>query len=322
MDHVGVCIGSSPGGSGCWGELVITTSLLFVIGYSSTIAVPPATALDRLEGRHHAATWRPVWVLVGQQAGGLVGLAFCRTAESYLVSSGIFALVTTVFMLVLHRRTGKAPFVGTQLNSAPCPTSRELIGYSVMGHGGVLVYLYLLRFPLIVLSASIGSAAAGYFSIATAVGETVLIVSQSQLAYVLASATANRTDFSVLRSQLHLGLILSLPAGASLIGAAWLAPMILGPDFSGVQLTVALLMPGIVALGLWRLASYDLASRGLAHMRTSSAMVGAVVMSVLLVVLVKRYGANGAAISASMGYLAMFASLGLMAMNRIRRQTA
>ncbi len=301
-------------------HLSLLTWLIFTLGSASTIAVAPVTALDRVQGRHHAATWRPIWVLVGQQAGGLAGLAWGRSVDSYLIASGIFGFLVSILMLLLHRRNSSPTVTSDDtLSAVPCPSLRELVNYSIRGHGGVLLHLYAMRVPLIVISVSLGSAAAGFFSVATALAETIMIVTQSQFAYVLAAASANRDDYSVLKRQLRIGLYSSVAVSIALVPVAWAVSRLLGPEFYGVQLTVILLTPGVIALGLWRLASNDLASRGLAHLRSRSGLVGALVVTALILALVGRYGVNGVAVAASLGYGAMLGSLGLSARAHLKR---
>ncbi|MHC1560579.1 polysaccharide biosynthesis protein [Actinomycetospora sp. C-140] len=301
-------------------------TVVFALGYASPVLIPPATAWDRLQGRHHAATWRPVVVLIAQQLGGLVGLWLDPSVAAFVVCGAVASVLAVIATLALHLR----PAAGRQLgpggdtrNAAttppgdsagdhptpPTPGRRELITYSVKGHGGVLLHLYAMRVPLIAVSLSAGAAAAGLYSVAAALAEVVIVVSQAQLGRVLAAATGDRGDFTVLRHQLKLGAVLSLGVGLILLGVAAVAPRLLPTDFATLVLPTAVLLPGIVALGTWRLAAYDLAARGGAGARTTSAAWGASVVTVLLVVLVPAWGVVGAAASATVGFAVMLVAL-------------
>ncbi|MEJ2866415.1 hypothetical protein WCD74_01475 [Actinomycetospora sp. OC33-EN08] len=290
-------------------SLPVAVIAVFAIGYAAPIVVVPATAFDRLDGRHHAATWRPVWVLVAQQLGGGAGLLVAADVTGFLLGGGLAGLGATALTLFLHRR-------GTTLaaggDSATLPGDRELISYSVAGHGGVVLHLFALRAPLIVLSAVVGASAAGQFSIATSLAEISLIVSQSQLGRVLAAATAAPSDFTVLRRELLLGAVLCALLGCGLAVVARLAPVFLGPEFSGVFWPTVVLLPGMVALGAWRLATNDLAARGRPGARTVSAAVGAIVVAGGLAVLVAPFGLLGAAAAASVGFAVMALVLRLL----------
>ncbi|WP_433802910.1 lipopolysaccharide biosynthesis protein [Actinomycetospora sp. CA-084318] len=282
---------------------------VFAVGYAAPIVVVPATALDRLDGRHHAATWRPVWVLVAQQVGGGVGLLVAADVTAFLLGGGLAGLGATALTLYLHRR-------GSTLRHAAedvaLPGHRDLLAYSVAGHGGVVLHLFALRAPLIVLSAVVGASAAGQFSIATSLAEISLIVSQSQLGRVLAAATTDPASFAVLRRELVLGAVLCTLLGCGLAVVASVAPRLLGPEFAGVFWPTLVLLPGMVALGAWRLATNDLAARGHPGARTTSAAAGAVVVAVGLAVLVPSFGLLGAATAASVGFAVMALTLRLL----------
>lgn len=294
--------------------------VVFAVGYAAPVLVIPATALDRLDGRHHAATWRPVWVLVAQQLGGAAGLLLSPSASNFLLGGGLASLGAVVLTIHLHRR-GTPPLDDASVVDGVVPGIGSLVTYSLSGHGGVLLHLFTMRAPLIVVSAFLGSAAAGRFSIATALAEMSLIVSQSQLGRVLAAATSAPTEFTVLRREILVGLALSSGLGCVISSAAYFAPVVLGPEFLGLFWPTVFLVPGVVALGAWRLATNDLAARGHAAARTVSAAGGAIVVGVLLVVLVESLGLLGAAISASVGFVVMPIILWFLPLNGAERPT-
>lgn len=64
----------------------------------------PATALDRLDDRHHAATWRPVWVLVAQQLGGATALLIAPDVPPFLFGGGLASTAAVFVTMVLHWR--------------------------------------------------------------------------------------------------------------------------------------------------------------------------------------------------------------------------
>lgn len=278
--------------------------VVFAIGYAAPVLVVPATALDRLDDRHHAATWRPVWVLVAQQLGGATGLLISRDVPAFLLGGGLAGAAAVAVTIFLHGR-GRSPASDDGQADDDVPATRELVTYSLSGHGGVVMHLFAMRAPLIVVSAWVGASAAGVYSIASALAEVSLIVSQSQLGRVLAAATSAPSDFTVLRREIVLGIALSAGLGCVLIVVATLAPAILGPEFLGVSVPTVVLLPGVVALGTWRLATSDLAARGHARARSVSAVCGALVVAVLLATLVPPFGLLGAAAAASVGFAVM-----------------
>jgi O-antigen/teichoic acid export membrane protein len=91
----------------------------------------------------------------------------------------------------------------------------------------------------------------------------------------------------------------------------WVIEHMVGTAYAPADEVIWLLVPGMVALGVWRVVAYYLAAFGNAATRTSSASVGTAVMLTTIAILTPRYGLQGAAIGASAGWISMLGAIPL-----------
>jgi len=288
------------------GSLNAATILIFGIGYGVPVAVIPVTAVERLRGRHHSAMWWPMIILAAQQALGLIWLGIYVSVDSYILGSSIGGLLATMAFLWLARPKKPSHTVLETKASVPIKT---LVTYSLAGHLGVILYLLCGRLPVILAGVYLGDTAAGVYSVAVAIAEVCLLVTQSQLGFVLAMATRDPDDFTPLKRQLKISAVLTAGIMAALLVASRWLPVVLGEDFSGTTAVLIALSPGVVLLGLWRLAAYDLAARGQTRLRTISAAWGALTAVICGLAAVRWGDVQSLAWSATITYAVMFVSL-------------
>lgn len=287
---------------------------IYAIGFSTAVCIPPLTAIERLRGRHHSATWWSAIIVACQQASGTLAVVWRPTVESFIGAGAAIGLILTVTFLYTTwpAREGFAPKTARPL--AP------LVAYSLVGHMGVGLHLLGMRAPILIVGILLGDAQAGVYSIASSLAELTLLTTQTQLPYVLARATLEPRNYSPLVAQVKVCLVTSILVLPPMFGAALLVRNFLGSEFSQVPFILVFLAPGSVALAVWRLASYDLTVRGLADLRTWSAGLGATLTSVAGIVLANWVGVAGVAAASSAGYLAMALSFWALALHRLRRR--
>lgn len=254
-------------------SLGTVTILVYGVGYGIPVAVVPLTAIERLRDRHHSAMWWPSLVLGAQQASGLIWLVFDASVGSYIFGSAIGGLIATmVFLFYARPRKPSRP----RRDSESETSIKNLVMYSISGHVGVILYLLCMRLPIVLAGLYLGDQAAGVYSVAVALAEVCLLVTTSQLGFVLAMATKHPDDFTPLRRQLKLSAVLTAGIMALLLVVSAWVPTALGRDFSETSKIIIAMSPGVVVHGLWRLAAYDLVARGQARLRNISAAWGAI----------------------------------------------
>lgn len=155
-----------------------------------------------------------------------------------------------------------------------------------------------------VLNPEMGLAAVGVYSVALSVARLVLQISTA-LRTALQSRLVNEgVQAPALTARvIRHGLLLMLGVGVGVAVLAPLVPLVVGKEFGGSSLAVALAVPGMVAYGVWQLVAGFLLLRG---RRPFLAMVacGFAVGSVLFQVLGARLaGISGATAGLSVAYI-------------------
>ena len=115
-----------------------------------------------------------------------------------------------------------------------------------------LVSLANYRVGLFVVERELGLAATGIYSIAVIVAELLWFVSSAvtQAAYARIGQPDRHTAVAVTVRVLQLSLLALALAALPLLGVAWVAlPALLGPDYAGSLLPLALLLPGVLLFG-------------------------------------------------------------------------
>ena len=191
---------------------------------------------------------------------------------------------------------------GTSLR--PSTTSLRRIGRAASGAmPGVLGQSLNYRLDFFVVAALSGAEAVGIYGIAVIVAELLfypaLIVSQVLLprAAQLGSGGAEPAYRIVVASTLAIAAVL-------FVAAPSLIRHVFGPGFLEASPALRALLPGLICLALWQLATFELAGRGKLFLLSASALTGVAVTLVADLVLVPRYNVRGAAIAATLGYLA------------------
>ena len=82
----------------------------------------------------------------------------------------------------------------------------------------------------------------------------------------------------------------------------WALPFVFGRSFVDSVLPVRILLPGIVALGLWKITCNDMAGRGHPQYKSYSAGIALLITVLLDIIMIPRLGIAGAALASSVAY--------------------
>jgi len=261
------------------------------------------------------------WLTFGASAVPLAALALAAVlrpgdTDAALMLWALAQWIPPLAVLVTEARRGRIALGGAEA------VVRRVVrrGAPVSLANGIALLNY--RVDLIVVAALLPLASVGRYSIAIAAGESLLILSRAlgTGAYARIISDAEQASTGLLVKAMRHALVLLCLGGLVLVlAAALLVGPLLGSEFAGVWLPLALLVPGIVALGgVTELVRIYLVVR---HERTRDYVVMAfaamVVNLTLALVLVPPLGLAGAALSTSISYVAGAAYL----LGRTRRVT-
>jgi O-antigen/teichoic acid export membrane protein len=180
------------------------------------------------------------------------------------------------------------------------------------------------RFDFLLVASIAGSSQLGIYSISVSVIEVFWMWADASSQAVAQGAAAARDPALARRVLAHamrrtgaglaVGCLLVIGFGF------WLIPAVFGAAFSQAYLPAVALLPGMLAVGLWKVLNAYLFARGFDYAGTLTAGIGAAAGLALDLLLIPRFGIVGAAIAASIGYSVTLAIAVVAFYVRERRQ--
>lgn len=179
--------------------------------------------------------------------------------------------------------------------------------YGLRGHPANFLHFALLRVDFIFVSVMLGPTELGYYAIASVVAEILLTIPESvglpliPMVFRMSSADADR--FVPLSIRMMAVLMLGVCLLMALTGK-FFVHLLYGAAFLPAYSALALLMPGIAALGIYPILKIDLFNRGrpgTVSLITAAALLLNIALNFFWI---PRWGIVGAAASSSVGYLA------------------
>jgi O-antigen/teichoic acid export membrane protein len=230
-------------------------------------------------------------IVIGWNVKGILALTFAGDI--------IFALVAGV-VLALYGLAPKSPL-------RPSSGLRQLLTFGLKGHVGTILQGVNYRLDVFLLAIVLHASDVGIYSVAVTTAELLgTLPSVFGLVLLQRSAVLQPREATSFTS-----LVNRLTFGAMVVGAVMLAvvggPLIhllFGRSFAHATTPLEILLPGIVALGVWRNLIFDLSGRGQPEVKSYTATVAAVLTVILDVLLIPRIGIIGAATASSVAYAA------------------
>jgi O-antigen/teichoic acid export membrane protein len=225
--------------------------------------------------------------------GGVAGAVWAYAAANVVAFAAALVLVPAAVA---------APHVRRALVAL-----RTLVAFGLRAQLSTVLQFFSYRFDLFLLNATAGLGAAGVYSVATLLAESVWYI-PSAVGLVLAPRVAAGVegDDDDVTAAICRGTTLVSVAGAVVI--ATLAPLLVlllfGSAFMPAVVPLWVLLPGVVALGLDKpIASYQL-GRGRPQISLYVAMFATPITIAAYVLLIPRYGIVGAAAGSTISYVA------------------
>jgi O-antigen/teichoic acid export membrane protein len=225
--------------------------------------------------------------------GGVVGAVWAYAAANVVAFAAALVFVPAAVAVPNARRA----FIAL----------RTLAAFGLRAQLSTVLQFFSYRFDLFLLNATAGLGAAGIYSVATLLAESVWYI-PSAVGLVLAprvAAGVEGDDDDVTAAICRATTLVSV-AGAVVI--AVLAPLLVWLLFGSVFLPAVVplwvLLPGVVALGLDKpIASYQL-GRGRPQISLYVALLATPITTAAYVLLIPRYGIVGAAAGSTISYVA------------------
>jgi O-antigen/teichoic acid export membrane protein len=211
---------------------------------------------------------------------------------------GEFALAACATGFLLRTTSGGGRWqpkfsLARELASSGAPIQFGLLGMFVGSEGGAFV-----------LNANLDITAVGVYSVALSVSRLVLQISVALRTALQPRLLANEHDSAAMTARVtRHGLLWMVLIAVGLAIGSPLAPLIFGRDFSAVGPALVLLLPGMVAYGVWQLLASHLLRIGRRGFLACVAWLFGAVSIALQAVGTQAFGLAGAAVGLSVAYL-------------------
>jgi O-antigen/teichoic acid export membrane protein len=278
--------------------------LLFAaIALPFLLCVEYQLAVNQAEGNVR----RMHWLHLSRSAvplAAIAGVAFAASGRIYVALAAwtVARVVVALVALALERRR-----VGLDWHGASALARRFARRGAPVSLGNGIARLNY-RIDLIVVAALLPLAQVGLYSVAIAIGEVLWLLSRAVTTGAYATIVGHRDERraveTTLRAFRHSIALLTLASLVLLVSAGFLLGPVFGSDFAKVWTPLALLLPGVIALGTVEvLREFFLVRLERSREYLTMATVGTLVNLGVALLLVPVIGLAGAALSTSVSYL-------------------
>ena len=190
------------------------------------------------------------------------------------------------------------------------PDVRALASYGIRAHPANVLAILGYRLDVFLVAGFEGAAAVGLYGAGVVIAEGLWMPSQAVSTALFPTIANERTESArrsitplVARNTLWLTAIL---AGILVLVAAPVVDLLYSARFGASAAVVRILAPGIVLFSAARVLGNDIAARGRPLVNSVVAAISVVCNIALNVVLIPRYGINGAAWASTASYSVLF----------------
>ena len=198
---------------------------------------------------------------------------------------------------------------------------KDFISYGSKIYLGNIATYFFLRIDMWMINLFLkNSIAVGFYSIAVTLAEQIWIISQSAGTILLPRVSSENNEKQlkeftpiVCRNILFLTVIISF---ILFLSGRWLIILLYSKKFLQSVASFQILLIGGIAVAGGRILTSDLFGRGKPMVNTYIAIIAMLLNIVLNIILIPRYGINGAAWASTISYVLLFA-LKLIVYSRI-----
>jgi len=215
---------------------------------------------------------------------------------AWLIGELVLAIVATAFLWRRLQGTGRweaQPTLARELTRAGAPIQIGLLGMFLGSEGGAFV-----------LNANLPLAMVGIYSVALSVSRLVLQVSIALRTALQPRLVAGEHDSAAVTTRVtRHGLLWMVFIACALAIGSPLAPTVFGREFDAVGPALVLLLPGMVAYGVWQLLASHLLRIGRRGFLAATAWLFGLASIGLQAIGAQLFGLPGAAIGLSLAYV-------------------
>lgn len=228
-------------------------------------------------------------------------LIFATTlrAATFAFLLGYLAMGISYTLIILRLAKGQI-----KLNF---PLLKKSVIFGMKGQFGNVFQFFNYRLDFYLVNLFLNPVHLGFYAVSTVVAELLWKISSSAatilMPKVAAEDSADTARFSafVSRSVFVLTLILAISLG---LIAKPLIVLFFGVRFAPAYFPFILLLPGVAIMSVAKVLAGDLVGRGKPEAGTIAAAASLLLTVVLDLLLIPRFGINGAAIASSLSYIA------------------
>jgi O-antigen/teichoic acid export membrane protein len=227
---------------------------------------------------------------------GLRLLVSLNTAASILISVLIVLLITS------HRQGSDKPSWRFDLSFL-----RRMLSYAFKSHISILAGALVFRADLLLVSYFRGAQEAGVYSVASQVAMMLMLLPGVIATLLFPRVTAeqdSRGETTCLVSR-HTAFVMFLCCLAT-IPLSYLLPVLYGTEFLDVPTQLLILLPGVYLIGIESVLVQYLNAIGLPRAVPLFWLATLAVNIALVLLLVPRFGARGAALASTISYALIF----------------
>jgi O-antigen/teichoic acid export membrane protein len=216
---------------------------------------------------------------------------------AWLIGEIVLALVATLFLWQrLSRNSGPwqpEASLARELARSGAPIQFGLLGMFIGSEGGAFV-----------LNANLPLAAVGVYSVALSVSRLVLQISIALRTALQPRLVAAEQDSAAITARVtRHGLLWMVAVALALAIGSPLAPIVFTREFAGVGPALMLLLPGMVAYGVWQLLASHLLRIGRRGFLAATAWLFGLTSMALQALGAQFFGLAGAAAGLSIAYV-------------------
>ena len=189
------------------------------------------------------------------------------------------------------------------IDPARPPSWRALLGYGLTGHLGTVFQNLNYRIDFYLVALLLSTTDVGVYALAVSLVEALLLLPDALGVVVMQRAAARPGATRATEVTLRVGLAVAAAGGVVLaLASHWLVPLVFGRELSGATAAILALLPGVLAIAVWKTLVNDLAGRGHAKVKSTSAGAALVVTLAGNLALIPAFGVVGAAAASSLAY--------------------
>ena len=228
--------------------------------------------------------------------GGVVTDRLGMAAAGAAAGSGLCGILTAV---LLQRLPGAG-------GAGRAPASfGTILRYGLAGHVGTVFQSLNYRVDVFLVALLLSATDVGIYAVAVSLAEALLLLPNALGALVMQRAALDPSSVRATQLTLRLGLAVATVGGVVVaVVSVRLVPLVFGREFAGATAAILALLPGILALVVWKTLVNDLAGRGFPTVKSVSAGLALVVTLAADLVLIPSFGIAGAAAASSAAYAA------------------